>query len=168
MRDMVGFIIGSWTVESFSHIDNYRTPYWNTRCTCGNEVKVRSSHLLSGVTTQCQRCNGKANGRRQTTHGRTNSSEYMCWIGMNQRCNNEKSISYKYYGGLEPEPVKVCKRWHQDNSEGLINFVADLGPRPAPEYSIGREADTGDYKPGNARWMSPAEQGHACRVKKEN
>lgn len=96
---------------------------------------------------------GKAMIERNTTHGMTHTPEYAIYRGMIQRCTNPRRCAYKRYGGAG---VKVCRRWL--GPKGFVNFVKDVGKRPSPKHSLGRYLDLGDYKPGNARWMTPREQ----------
>jgi hypothetical protein len=90
------------------------------------------------------------------THGHAKrkeiSSEYNSWRGMNERCDNQRHIGYKYYGG---RGIKVCDRWRHS----FANFVADMGRKPTPSHTIDRWPDVnGDYGPTNCRWATPAEQ----------
>lgn len=51
--------------------------------------------------------------------------------------------------------MKVCERWRHS----FENFLADMGERRSPEYSLDRWPDkNGDYAPGNCRWATDFEQ----------
>ncbi len=91
------------------------------------------------------------------THGWSNSSTYRAWTAMKTRCYNPRSTDYKSYGG---SGVAVCPRW-----QDFQTFLEDMGPRPEGK-TLGRILDMGNYEPGNAFWMSPAEQGLAQRNKR--
>lgn len=82
--------------------------------------------------------------------GGREAPEHYVWRSMLARCNNPKTASFKYYGA---KGVKVCKRWLK-----YENFFADMGPRPAPGYSIDRRNVAGDYKPSNCTWATRSEQ----------
>lgn len=74
----------------------------------------------------------------------------MAWQGMRARCSNPNSSGYKCYGG---RGITVCARWAV-----FENFLADMGRRPGPGYSIDRINNDGNYEPGNCRWATWVEQ----------
>ena len=50
---MTGKRFGRLTVLSFDHVSSHRERYWKCLCDCGNEVVVRTSHLITGHSTSC-------------------------------------------------------------------------------------------------------------------
>lgn len=92
-----------------------------------------------------------------TKHGeshkgdRRQSAEYRSWIGMKERCYNERHKDFAHYGG---RGIVVCKEWRSD----FARFLADVGRRPDSGYTIDRIDVDGNYEPGNVRWISRAEQ----------
>jgi hypothetical protein len=90
----------------------------------------------------------------RTTHGAylggKEAPEHYVWRTMIARCTNPKSASYLYYGG---RGIKVCKRWQRYEL-----FLADMGPRPSPEYSLERKNTQRGYMPSNCRWATRSEQ----------
>ncbi len=42
----------------------------------------------------------------------------------------------------------MCPWWRKS----FVNFLADVGKRPSPRYTIGRKNNNGHYEPGNVEW----------------
>jgi hypothetical protein len=86
-------------------------------------------------------------------HGHANrghiSNTYLSWEAARRRCYYKTNNRYKHYGA---KGIKMCERWHD-----FANFLVDMGEKP-PRTSLGRYWDSGDYEPGNCKWMTRAEQ----------
>jgi len=84
-------------------------------------------------------------------HGMRNTSEYVCWRHMKQRCNDPSNATYKYYGG---KGITVCDRW----LNSFTNFYQDMGRKPSSKHSIDRIDNNGNYEPNNCRWLTAVQQ----------
>jgi len=81
---------------------------------------------------------------------RINHPLYGVWQSMKQRCTNENNHSWAHYGG---RGIKVCDRW----LDSFDYFREDVGERPFEGAQLDRIDNNGDYKPGNTRWVTAAE-----------
>jgi len=86
------------------------------------------------------------------------ASEYRSWIKMIRRCTDPKQAGFKNYGG---RGITVCKEWLS-----YTKFLADMGRKPSPKYTIDRINNDGNYEPGNCRWADPVEQRRKTRRSK--
>ena len=138
-----------------SNIYNRHGVKWTCQCDCGQTISAYGHHLTQGGTQSCG-CLSTENrktiiAQQNTKHGMYGTPEYVTWVSMKTRCNNENHEWYHRYGG---RGITVCKRWE----ESFENFYADMGPKPGPEYSIERDNNDIGYEPGNCRWATQSEQ----------
>lgn len=129
-----------------------RKVMWVCRCDCGQQSVAQTADLTAGKHRSCGCLQlDTVTFHGATHHGGGKSPEYLSWGGMKQRCLNPRSAKYAYYGG---RGITIYDRW-RDSFEA---FLADMGPRPGPGYSIDRLDPDGNYEPGNCRWATRAEQ----------
>ncbi len=82
---------------------------------------------------------------------------YATWVNIRQRCRNPRHERYSSYGGRTtwrcPLGIYMDGRW-----DDFARFVADVGERPGPTYSLDRVDNDGPYAPGNVVWSTAAQQ----------
>lgn len=120
---------------------------WICRCDCGNEVRVRSSSLLSGNTTTC----GCGRIEAITTHNQTGTRLFNVWRNIKERCENKNYKTYPHYGG---RGIRLCDEWH--DFEVFERWAKTHGYGQG--LTIDRIDVNGNYEPSNCRWVTPKQQ----------
>lgn len=72
---------------------------------------------------------------------------------MIQRCHNDKQRLFRYYGG---RGIRVAAIWHGPG--GFERFLAHIGDRPGPGFSVERKDNSMGYEPGNVEWATRTTQ----------
>lgn len=120
---------------------------WHCICDCGKTNGVRSDHLRQKKIQSCGCLLKEAN----TKHGMAESPEYVIWCAIIQRCFNKNNRKYSLYGS---RGITMSESWRNS----FLDFYADMGPKPGPQYSIDRINVNGNYEAGNCRWATNKEQ----------
>lgn len=162
-HDLTNTRFGRLFVVGLDRVTEANRAYWTCWCDCGKEKAIRADGLTTGAVQSCG-CLGRerrtaASVVASLKHGKTRGKrgeqrqppEYRAWTNMKTRCYNQKSKRYVDWGG---RGIKVCDRW----LNSFENFYADMGPKPAPGYSIDRIDVDGNYEPGNCRWADAKTQ----------
>jgi len=112
--DLKGMTIGNFRVIYKGNInkDGYRT--WLTLCVCGKRSYTSGYFLTSGLKTSCG-CIKKERKHKYNISQRPEKINILkdtrldsVWRSMINRCNNEKSKAYKWYG---KRGISICKEW---------------------------------------------------------
>lgn len=74
---------------------------------------------------------------------------------MKNRCYNPAYPLFARYGG---RGIVVCPSWRDD----FARFLADMGPRPGPGFSLDRIDNDENYEPKNCRWADAKTQSRNC------
>jgi hypothetical protein len=144
---------GRLTAIEFAGMSKFGTRLWKFQCSCGSETVVPARAVRSGNTKSCGCLRVEQvikTGHANTTHGMSETTEYVIWHGMLQRCLYPASPAFEQYGG---RGITVCDRWRT-----FENFYADVGPRPSTSHEIDRIDNDGNYEPENVRWTTKTAQ----------
>lgn len=149
LKDLTGHEFGRLTVVTrYSENDRMNKPKWVCKCGCGTVVVVAGACLVSGNSKSCG-CFKRDNPSR-LRHGMVDTKEYDVWTKMRARCDNASDKSYKRYGG---RGIKYDPRWSL-----FDNFIADMGMRPGPRFTLERINNDLGYSKENCRWATFQDQ----------
>ncbi|TJU85615.1 MAG: hypothetical protein E5Y10_24660 [Mesorhizobium sp.] len=149
--DMRGKRCGRLTVISYAGRPKPSRHMWFCKCDCGRTTIANGDALRKGSSQSCGCLRAELSAERRLKHGATLTREYNTWVGMKDRCYNPQNPKYDRYGG---RGIAVCDWW----IDSFEHFIADMGLRPGPGYSIDRIENDGNYEPDNCRWATPIEQ----------
>lgn len=154
--DIAGFKFGRLTAIKTNGFDispSRKHIRWDCICECGNLVNTRLNTLRTDSVKSCG-CLKKEGTNFK--HGLIQLVEYHSWAHMKSRCLNNKCKDFYLYGG---RGISVCKRW----ADSFLNFIEDMGLKPASNYSIDRIDVNGNYEKSNCRWADPITQANNKR-----
>ena len=89
-------------------------------------------------------------GNPNFRHGAAYTRLYQVWAGMMNRCKNQTSKSWKWYGA---RGIRVCKKWRI--AANFIAWAVAAGYRKG--LLIDRKDNDLGYSPANCRWATPKE-----------
>lgn len=159
----IGTRFGRLTVigESYLLRRHWKTP---CRCDCGRECAPYTFSQKGVPARSCGRCSRlvtedmkAAISKANRTHGWSGTQEYNAWLAMRKRCLNPKDGAYDRYGG---RGITVAADWVND----FPAFLAHIGPKPSPDFSLDRIDNERGYEPGNVRWADRSTQSRNRRA----
>lgn len=158
-KDLAGSVFGRLTVARVSEKrGSGGRIFWECVCSCGTSCRVSAKTLQSGETRSCGCLLREVRTTSNFRHGMNRKGRrdptYSSWCAMHTRCYNPKSKDFDNYGG---RGIKVAYL-------NFREFLADVGSRPGPGYSVDRIDTDKNYEPGNCRWATSVVQRRNCRT----
>ena len=96
-------------------------------------------------------------------HGLSNTPIRRVWVNIKQRCYNNKTPLYKYYGA---RGISMHSPWIHD-FKLFHDYVSKLPNYGVMGLTLDRVNNDGNYEPGNLRWATRKEQGENKRQRLE-
>lgn len=125
---------------------------WRYRCECGENGIVRQTNLITGSSRSCGCLHREIVSATKTVHGESDKTpEWIAWMNMISRCENENNPQFKDYGG---RGISVCKKWRKSYAA----FLLDVGRRPSRFHSLNRKNNNKGYSSANVNWATSRQQ----------
>lgn len=129
------------------------------QCDCGTIKEVGLANLHHIVSCGCFKRENTS--RVHTTHGfsiRGHPEHYLygLWTGIKRRCYCKSDTeNYANYGG---RGINMCDVWKDNFLEFREYVLKTIGHRPDKAHSLDRIDNSGNYAPGNIRWLTKKQQ----------
>lgn len=159
--DRVGERFGRLVVVS--RADDYIAPNgkkhirWKCLCDCGQETTADVCQLVQGHTKSCGCLHNELLQTGNVKHGGRYDRLYKVYANMKNRCYNQNSNDYQYYGA---RGIKICTEWLNDYT-AFKNWAYANGYDDSAQHgqcTIDRIDVNGNYEPSNCRWVSMSVQ----------
>lgn len=121
------------------------------QCDCGEKFITKLTLLRSKRKNCCNKCKKK---HFFIKHGMRNSRIYRIWSGMKNRCYNQNSKDFIYYGKRN---IVLCDEWKND-FQNFYNWAVNNGYDDS--LTIERINVNDNYSPQNCCWIKREQQ--AC------
>jgi hypothetical protein len=150
----VGQVIGNLTVIEI--VRKVKRTYYICKCDCGETVeKVEWTLSSDKYKKACKTCIRKSLPLYYTK---------TSYKAMKARCCNSSHMAFSKYSSL---PTPICSRWLEDEPQGFINFIEDMGERP-DGMTLDRIDPCLGYSKENCRWTSYEVQNFNISKKENN
>lgn len=154
--DLTGRRFYRWTVLGLAPSEKGKPTRWYCQCDCGNIKDVPGSELVRGASKSCGCYKSEKAAAAHWKHGGKGTRLYKVWLSMHNRCRNQNSRTYKYYGG---RGITVCEEWHDFNNFAAWAYENGYDPDAKRGVcTIDRINNNGNYEPSNCRWVSMSVQ----------
>lgn len=175
-RPIAGVVIGDTyfkrTVTAILGRSRKGNVYVKARCECGKEDSVMLYYLKNGSSAQCIDCTNNQKSRSQkgkalrhlVKHGLSYHPLYKLWSNIKDRCYSIKDRNYIHYGA---RGIELYDPWKHDVKKFIEDILAEIGPK-TPEMCLDRIDANDNYRPGNIRWVTPAENASNRRISLKN
>lgn len=128
---------------------------WECLCECGRRTVCMETNLKFGRSTSCGH-HSVSNYRHGETANDATTPEWRLWRSIITRCFNSGCAEYRNYGG---RGISMDPAWRAS----YATFLAAVGRRPGPGYTLDRRNNDLGYVPGNVRWATRKEQARNTR-----
>ena len=139
------------------------------KCDCGKDYSTRMSNLTSGrfVSCGCWKAEQASKRLKESNfkHGKAdlkNNRLYRIWNAIKTRCYNDKTLSWKNYGG---RGISMTLEW-RNNFEVFEKWAVNNGYDAS--LSIDRIDVNGNYEPSNCRWVDEKTQSRNRRNNRQD
>jgi hypothetical protein len=164
--DMTGMVCSRLTVIDRAGLGSNGAE-WNCVCACGRTVSAAGPLLRRGAVKSCGCLKAEVGAAHLAAYAATGkhaalrhgeakagqeSVEWRTWHSVKRRCDPAAARIFPDYAG---RGISM----HQDWRQSFEAFVAAVGRRPGPGYSLDRYPNNdGNYEPGNVRWATRKQQ----------
>lgn len=162
--DLTGNKYNRLLVDNYVGKNKHGHPLWDCSCDCGNSLITSSGQLKQGKTKSCGCLNIEMLAERnlkktiEVTGGEKPATSYLAYqsyMSAIDRCNNQNTPHYKYYGG---SGIKV--------NISFKELLEEIGEKPNNKMSLDRIDVNGNYEKGNIRWADDTTQARNKRITK--
>ncbi|MGL5718692.1 MAG: hypothetical protein ACRCX2_37150 [Paraclostridium sp.] len=146
MKKYIGVVYGNRTILEYSHHDKHHKPHFMVMCSCGNKYIAPLSGMKYSKHKRCPKCCNKK-------YDNLNQRIYNISTGILERCNSEKYVGYRYYGG------RGIKCNLGETVEEVYSSLLSIDGY-FDNAEIDRIDNSGHYELGNLRWVTSSENKH--------
>lgn len=151
-ENLSGQRFGRLIVLYVSGKDKHGRTSWLCVCDCGNLKSIQEYNLRHDRTKSCGCLWIDTMKKINLKHGDARKTKlYHIWHSMRNRCNYIKNKAFRWYG---QRGIRVYEEWNDSFIE-FRNWAMANGYREG--LAIDRIDNTGNYEPGNCRWITRSE-----------